>query len=60
MSKNHPKCPSCNSDNVAAIAFGYPGPEMIEEADRGDIVLGGCCVEEDDPEWHCKDCAHEW
>jgi len=53
-------CPECSSENVARIVFGYPGPEMMEESERGDIVLGGCCVDEDDPEWHCKDCEHEW
>lgn len=60
MSRAKPKCPSCNSENVATIAFGYPGPEMITAAERGEIVLGGCCITEDDPEWHCKDCEHEW
>ena len=50
MPKASPKCPSCNSDNVAAIAFGFPSPEMMEEAERGTIVLRGCCVTEDDPE----------
>ena len=60
MPKNIPICPSCNSENVATIAFGYPSPEMINAAERGEIVLGGCCVTEDDPKWHCKDCAHEW
>ncbi len=60
MDKKHPTCPSCDSKNVAPIAFGYPGPEMMEEAQRGKIVLGGCCVTDDDPEWHCKDCEHQW
>ena len=60
MSKEKPKCPSCSSDNVAVIAYGLPGPEMMEEAERGDIVLGGCVVTDDGPEWHCKECAHEW
>ena len=60
MSTEYPKCPKCGSDKVAAIQFGNPSPEMIEEAERGHIVLGGCCIEEDDPEWHCKDCEHEW
>jgi len=52
MPKKTPKCPKCQSENVAAIEFGFPSPEMIEGADKGDIVLGGCCVTEDDPEWH--------
>ena len=60
MAMPKPKCPSCGSDNVAIIAFGYPGPEMTEEAERGDIVLGGCCVADDDPEWRCKECKQEW
>jgi len=60
MTRKKPKCPECDSENVAAIAFGYPSSEMMEQSDRGDIVLGGCCVTEDDPEWHCYDCEHEW
>jgi len=60
MSRKTPKCPKCQSENVAAIEFGLPSPEMIEARERGEIVLGGCCVAEDDPEWHCKDCEHEW
>ena len=40
--------------------FGYPDPEMSEASERGEIVLGGCCVTEDDPKWQCKDCEHEW
>ena len=55
-----PSCPTCGSLSVAKILYGYPGIEMIEDYERGDIVLGGCCVTENDPEWHCKDCEHEW
>lgn len=60
MSRAKPRCPLCNSENVAGILFGYPGPEMSEASERGEIVLGGCCVTEDDPKWHCKDCEREW
>ena len=55
-----PGCPNCSSENVARIVFGYPGPEMMEESQRGKIVLGGCCVGEDDPQWHCNDCDQDW
>ena len=54
------KCPKCGSENIASIVFGFPSPEMIEELNSDKIVLGGCCVTEDDPEWHCKDCEHDW
>jgi hypothetical protein len=53
-------CPKCNSVDIAKIAFGYPSEEMIQARERGDIVLGGCCVTDDDPEWCCKACQHNW
>lgn len=55
-----PPCLNCGSSNVARIVFGYPVLETMEASDRGDIVLGGCSVTEDDPEWRCQDCQHEW
>lgn len=24
------------------VAYGYPGPELWEASDRGEVVLGGC------------------
>jgi len=60
MNKEYPKCPSCGSDDVATIVFGYPSPELIEEMQQGKVALGGCCVSEDDPEWECTDCEHRW
>ena len=60
MTREKPTCPKCSSENVAAIVFGYPSPEMFEDRERGEIVLGGCCVTEDDPEWHCKECEYGW
>ncbi len=60
MTMEKPKCPKCGCENVAAIVFGYPSPEMFEESNSGKVVLGGCCVTEEDPEWHCNDCENEW
>ena len=60
MSRQNPKCPKCDSDKVVQIVFGYPSDELFESADRGEVSLGGCCVEVDDPEWHCDDCENEW
>lgn len=60
MSNQKPDCPACDSKEVVAIMFGYPSPEMLEAADSGEIALGGCCVDVDDPDWHCNDCEHEW
>ena len=60
MAKQKPKCPQCGSTEVVPIVVGYPSLEMFESAERGEVALGGCCVEIDDPEWHCKDCERRW
>ncbi len=31
-----------------------------EEAKQGKFALGGCCISDDSPRWHCRDCEHEW
>lgn len=57
-----PACPECGSGSVAAILWGMPAySEQLErDLDEGLVVLGGCCITCDDPEWHCNDCGHEW
>ena len=52
-----PVCPACQSSNVAPIVYGYPSEEMFDDTS---IVLGGCCIESDSPEWYCKECEKEW
>lgn len=47
-----PSCPVCGSRGVR-IAYGMPGPEMMDAAQEGRIVLGGCVVSGFDPEWAC-------
>ena len=54
----HPACPKCGSEQVLPIAYGLPGPEMWEMANRGEIVLGGCVV--DSPQWSCQACGWRW
>ena len=53
------KCPKCGSVKVANILYGLPAwdPEMEKEIEEGRIVLGGCMVSDDDPEWQCVDCG---
>jgi hypothetical protein len=56
------ECPACHSARVARILYGLPHftPELGKELDEGRVVLGGCCVFGDDPEWHCTACGHRW
>ena len=50
------KCPACGSEKILDIAYGYPSPEAVMAADDGEIALGGCNKEDDDPDWQCGDC----
>lgn len=53
-------CPKCGQLTGVRIAYGYPGPDLSEAAKRGEIELGGCCVTDDGPNFHCKTCGYEW
>jgi hypothetical protein len=60
MSRTRPAeriCPECRKSIVPVpIAYGYPSPEMFEDADAGRVRLGGCVITGDDPQWACPAC----
>ena len=59
--QNGEQCPECFSKkSIAKIQYGYPGVEMIEQAEKEEIILGGCSVTDDDPDYHCNNCEYEW
>jgi len=51
-------CPTCGSLDVQAVVYGMPGPGLIEAVERGDVALGGCVVEPDQPTHVCRRCEH--
>lgn len=53
------KCPHCGS-KVLNIQYGYPGHEMMEAAERGEILLGGCCISPDSPDCACPVCGQSF
>jgi len=53
-------CPHCGSDKTATILYGMPAPDGMDRAERGEIVLGGCVVSDDDPQLACRDCGSLW
>jgi hypothetical protein len=53
-------CPECGGTELLRIVYGYPGPEMFEEAERGEVRLGGCVISGDMPDWACVACDHQW
>jgi predicted RNA-binding Zn-ribbon protein involved in translation (DUF1610 family) len=60
VKKRSSSCPSCGEDEVLRIQYGYPSPELIEDARRGEVELGGCCISDENPVWRCRTCGHEW
>jgi len=56
------KCPECDSASVAEILWGYyTDVDSLEDAlEKKEIVLGGCCVTDNDPKWECNDCNNRW
>jgi hypothetical protein len=54
------KCPNCGKQTGVRLLYGLPGGEMIEQAERGEIILGGCCLAGADPDWKCTSCHHAW
>lgn len=57
-------CPECKSNNVVPIIYRYPAIKTIEEAEKGNLKLGGCLVYNIDgcgmSDRYCKDCKYEW
>lgn len=50
------RCPGCNSECVREILYGYPLSGAMDGANRGELVLGGCEIDESNPSWRCLDC----
>jgi hypothetical protein len=53
-------CPACGGKTVVPIAYGLPGPEMQQAARRGELVLGGCVLWDDQPAFQCLECRNGW
>jgi DNA-directed RNA polymerase subunit RPC12/RpoP len=60
MKRTPRACPRCGSRDVIPILYGYPLPETMEAAERGEIELGGCCVTGNDPTLKCRACGEEF
>jgi hypothetical protein len=43
------------------IVYGLPGPELFEASMRGEVALGGCCIEPGfSRNRRCHTCQYEW
>lgn len=53
-------CPACGSQEIIPIIYGEPTEKTIQQAERGEIALGGCGQEIGAPNRKCKDCGYMW
>lgn len=53
------RCPQCGSLNLARILYGEPPSDakLDAEIQAGEVVLGGCVVDVDDPDYRCRQCG---
>lgn len=60
--KDDLKCPECGSNNIAEIPWGLPAftEELQKKLDEKKVVLGGCCISDDDPKYECNECKHRF
>ena len=54
--RRRPRCPGCGRARMLPIVYGLPGPELMRDARRGRVALGGCVVTEDAAFWTCPAC----
>ena len=54
------QCPKCGLKNSIRIVYGMPTHKTFLEGEVGKIKLGGCELDDNYPEYHCKDCGCEW
>lgn len=53
-------CPSCKTKSGVDIVYGMPSIDLAEQAELGEIALGGCEIEPNQPDRRCTACGAEW
>jgi hypothetical protein len=51
-----PPCPNCGARDAVRILYGYPSHEMGQAEKRGEIILGGCVIGPESPDYECGTC----
>jgi len=53
------KCPVCGFSPVATILYGDIGysPQLSQQMEKREVVLGGCSIYPDKPRWQCSKCG---
>ncbi|MGV0962328.1 MAG: hypothetical protein ACOYBT_00385 [Polynucleobacter sp.] len=53
-------CPTCNKNTGVDIVYGEPSIEIARQIELGEIALGGCVIEPNQPNYRCMSCGFEW
>lgn len=53
-------CPTCGSDLVLPIVYGFADTGMGMDQEAGRILLGGCDITDHDPLSACRSCGARW
>jgi DNA-directed RNA polymerase subunit RPC12/RpoP len=53
-------CPSCNEKTGVDVVYGMPSIEIARQVELGEIALGGCVIEPNQPNYRCMSCGFEW
>lgn len=57
MKSHNNQCDACGGTSVVPVIYGLPTEEAFESARRGEIALGGCIVDFDNPTLACTSCG---
>ena len=62
VSKKPSVCPVCRSKKIAEYMYGMPAysEKLKKELDEGKIILGGCCITDQDPSFACQECKTDF
>ncbi len=55
--RRSPKCPKCNAAMIP-IEYGFPDDALLEAAERGEVRIGGCIIDADNPDLVCEGAEH--
>ena len=55
-------CFNCGSTDIARYSYGMPmlNKELEEKLNNKEIILGGCCVMPNSPQYHCNKCGKDF
>lgn len=56
-------CPICGEEEkkkLIRIMYGHPSRDLLKEAEKGEIYLGGCHRTNFDPVFYCKECKNKF